>query len=103
MISLIITIIAVAAGIYFYRRRPKAKNDTTPANTKQLLTEHVAFYRSLGEADKALFESRVTDFLSRITITGVGVEVEELDRVLIGAGAIIPIFAFPDWKYNNIS
>jgi hypothetical protein len=28
--------------------------------------------------------------------------VEDLDRILIGASAIIPIFSFPDWEYSNL-
>jgi Mlc titration factor MtfA (ptsG expression regulator) len=28
--------------------------------------------------------------------------VEDLDRVLIGAAAIIPVFAIPDWEYINL-
>ena len=41
-------------------------------------------------------------FFSRIRITGVGTEVEDIDKVLIAASAIIPIFGFPDWEYMNL-
>lgn len=60
------------------------------------------FYKKLTEEHKLLFEQRVQHFLSSIRITGVGTEVEPLDRVLIGASAIIPIFSFPDWEYTNL-
>ncbi len=102
MISLAIAIIIVAAGIYFYRKRPTTQNNITPATTAQLLQQNVAFYQNLSPADKKLFEVRVEDFLAHVSITGIGVIVEDLDKVLVAAGAIIPIFAFPDWRYNNI-
>jgi hypothetical protein len=33
--------------------------------------------------------------LAAIKITGVNADIEDLDRVLIGAAAIIPVFTFP--------
>lgn len=35
-------------------------------------------------------------------ITGVNAVVEDLDRILIGSGAIIPVFRIPDWQYINL-
>jgi Mlc titration factor MtfA (ptsG expression regulator) len=28
--------------------------------------------------------------------------VEDIDRIFIGVGAIIPVFSFPDWQYINL-
>jgi len=77
-------------------------NFKMPANTKQLLLDNVAFYQGLDDDKKVLFENRIKEFLQIVTITGVTTKVEDLDRILIASGAIIPIFAFPDWMYNNI-
>lgn len=74
-----------------------------PPNVAELLEENVAFYQKLGEEDKEKFVERVKKFLNKVAIRGVKVEVEDLDRVLVAAGAIIPIFAFPDWEYRNIN
>ena len=41
-------------------------------------------------------------FLSAVQITGVNAVVEDLDTILIAAGAIIPVYAFPDWQYVNL-
>jgi len=103
--GLIISIVVIIiVGIFFYRSRQKdSRNYTIPANLPQLLTEHVAFYNKLDTEKKALFESRVKDFLANVAIRGVDTPVDDTDRVLIAAGAIIPIFAFPDWRYNNLS
>jgi len=67
-----------------------------------LLKNNVAFYNGLSEPAKINFEQRVQHFLSAVRITGVNTTVEDIDRVLIGASAIIPIFRFPDWEYINL-
>ena len=32
-----------------------------------------------------------------------GTEVTDLDRLLVAAGAVIPVFGFPEWRYYNLS
>lgn len=70
---------------------------------KETLKEHVPFYRKLNDDEKQIFENRVLKFLQRIRITGVKVEVEDMDKIFIAAAAIIPIFAFEKWEYRNIN
>lgn len=84
------------------KRKTKAANAVLPETYRQLLEENVAFYKRLSPEKKSDFEKSVQHFLSEIRITGVGTEVEDLDRVLIGASAVIPIFSFPGWEYVNI-
>lgn len=97
-------LVAAFVGFVIYRASDKKKKKfVLPRNTKQLLNEHVKFYGTLSDENKTIFEKRIADFLAHVTITGVGVTVEDLDRILIASGAIIPIFAFPTWRYNNIS
>ena len=104
MIGLIIIIIVILFGLKLYFNKQKRIRDfQMPADTKQLLLEHIAFYRNLDDEQKIVFETRIKDFLSHVSITGVGTTVEDLDRILIASGAIIVIFGFPDWRYNNIS
>jgi Mlc titration factor MtfA (ptsG expression regulator) len=73
-----------------------------PEYWRSLLEEQCVFYIDLDSTAKACFEKRVLAFLHQTRITGVNSNVEELDKVLIGASAIIPIFAFPDWEYVNL-
>ncbi|HUR65431.1 MAG TPA: zinc-dependent peptidase, partial [Chitinophagaceae bacterium] len=73
-----------------------------PDNYQEVLTQYVRFYRELNEDDKLRFEKRVEHFLSTVKITGVNAVVEDLDRLLIGSGAIIPVFAITDWQYINL-
>jgi hypothetical protein len=73
-----------------------------PENYSELLQQYVKFYRQLDEEGKRRFEKRAEQFLSSVKITGVNAEVEDLDRLLIASGAIIPVFAIPDWQYINL-
>lgn len=84
------------------RPRPSLKQSALTVGQKALLEEHVRFYQRLDANDKQLFSHRVAGFLSQVKINGVNTGVDDLDRVLIGASAIIPIFGFPEWEYINL-
>lgn len=74
-----------------------------PASWRKILLENILFYSNLETEEKKKFENKVHDFLINITISGVETEVNEYDKVLIAASAIIPIFAFPNWQYFNLN
>ncbi|MCY7311498.1 MAG: zinc-dependent peptidase [Chitinophagaceae bacterium] len=73
-----------------------------PENYRELLTDYVKFYHQLNEEGRQRFEKRVEHFLSAVKITGVNAIVEDIDRLLIASGAIIPVFAISDWQYINL-
>lgn len=73
-----------------------------PEHWRSLLEEQCVFYNELSEERQSAFEKRIQAFLQQTRITGVNCTIEELDKVLIGASAIIPIFAFPEWEYINL-
>jgi Mlc titration factor MtfA (ptsG expression regulator) len=73
-----------------------------PHNYQELLNDYVPFYSNLNEEGKKSFEHRFQKFLSAVKITGANAEVEDLDRVLIGAAAVIPVYFIPDWEYINL-
>lgn len=68
-----------------------------------ILQKYVLFYQRLNREEKVEFENRVHHFLQNVTITGVKTEIEDMDRVFVAAGAIIPVFAFKGWEYRNIN
>lgn len=103
IVMIVLAIVVFLVVQIFRPRKKEVKLIPMPDNYRQLLTDHVAFYRRLNDEDKQIFEGRVQHFLSEIRITGVRTEVEDIDRILIGASAIIPIFAFPGWKYINLN
>lgn len=97
-------ILIIFYGIYLYRKTFRRHPGIPETALHQLLTAHVAYYRSLPASRKQAFVSRINNFLEKVQVVNVDKKpVEDLDRALIGASAIIPIFNFPEWKYNNIS
>ena len=89
--------------ILFVFRISRAKETIAlPENYREVLNDYVKFYQQLDEEGKELFEKRVEHFLSAVQITGVNAVVEDIDRLLIAAGAIIPVYAIPDWQYINL-
>jgi Mlc titration factor MtfA (ptsG expression regulator) len=108
MDAILITLGLIAILVLLFIRLFKPRNVQTqvfslPENFQSILEANVQFYQKLDEAGKKQFENRVQHFLSGIRITGVGATVEDIDRVLIGASAVIPIYAFPEWEYVNLN
>ena len=100
-------IVVVFGGLLlrtFYRRKKAVDlHQSIPESYKLILNEYVEFYSVLDDDRKEEFEKRMQLFLSKVRITGIGTMVEDVDKVLIAASAIIPIFAFPDWEYLNLN
>lgn len=69
---------------------------------KNTLLQEVLFYKKLNEDEKTGFAHRVHVFIRSVNIQGVNTTIQDSDKILVGAAAIIPIFAFKDWKYRNI-
>lgn len=88
----------------FYKRKPASKVvQTLPDTFRKILDKYVVFYCELTDQGKSEFENRMQTFLSTVRITGVNTTVEDLDRTLVAASAIIPIFGFHDWEYLNLN
>lgn len=106
---LIIIIAFVLLAIWLIFRKKETKNITNPDDAKlveinsSLLDQHVNFYHKLATDAKRRFEKLVNNFLERVTIEGVGIKITELDRLLIASSAVIPIFGFPEWEYQNLT
>jgi hypothetical protein len=103
MFLLVLAVIILLLSLLF-RSSPAKKTGILPFPEawRVLLLEQSDYYEALEENQKRLFENRIQQFLGQTRITGVNTTVEDLDRILIGASAIIPIFSFPDWEYSNL-
>ena len=103
-----IYILALAVIIYWLwvmfakKKTVSVKNASLNSEQLRLLNEHVLYYQKLNPVDKKRFAKRTAIFLANIKIENVGCTVTELDRVLIGASAVIPMFGFENWMYPNI-
>ena len=104
MAGLIITIIVIILGIILALSRPKKKPVlVSPDIIRDTLQKRVAYYVRLSAGEQTRFQQEVDAFIREIKITGIKTEVTDEDRVLLAASAIIPIFAFPGWKYPNLN
>jgi Mlc titration factor MtfA (ptsG expression regulator) len=102
IILIVLAFLFLLAVVFILKKKRPQTAQPFAASYREVLNGHVIFYKELNGADKIEFEKRMQIFLSNIKITGVNTMVEDIDKVLIAAGAIIPIFAFPDWEYMNL-
>lgn len=98
----VVALLAIILVFFLGKRRPlHTMIKLNPVYTT-LLEEFIPFYKGLNASQKILFQQRLQKFLEQVKITGINTTVEDTDRVMIAASAIIPIFFFPDWEYCNL-
>jgi len=108
MLGLKITVVLlVGVGLFYllhrkYDRPWKKPVKPFPKKWRVILKKEVSFYNDLAKERKQLFEYKLKEFIINCQITGIETVVTETDKVLVGASAVIPIFAFPEWKYKNL-
>lgn len=102
-IILIFSFLLMGAVVYYLSKKRQPIPVPESGIIKDILRQHVLFYRLLKDDQRLKFEKRVQSFLQKIRITGVKTTVEDMDKIFIAAAAIIPIFSFKDWEYRNIS
>jgi Mlc titration factor MtfA (ptsG expression regulator) len=102
VLQIFFTLLLIILIILFVFRSRRIEVFALPDNYQDLLNDYVKFYSQLDNEGKKQFEARFEKFLSAIKITGANAEVEDIDRVLIGAAAVIPVFFISDWEYVNL-
>lgn len=106
LIYLFATLLIVALIAYFIFRKSEVKVMVNPEQEnkyKQLLAQHIAYYQRLDTPHQILFLQRIESFLQNTRVEGVGLELTDLDRVMIASSAVIPIFGFDNWNYPNLT
>ena len=100
----VLFVLAALIVFILFVLRPRMKRIVFPMpdNYQQLLADYVKFYQRLDTNGKKDFDERFERFISTVRITGVNAIVEDIDRVLIGAAAIIPVYFIKDWEYINL-
>jgi len=63
----------------------------------------VAFYRSLSQQERTLFETRCLSFIHATEFIGHDLEVSDEDRLLVAAGSVILAWGFPQWHYVKVN
>jgi len=98
---------AFAALVYWgmtrkLRRRKHILEEPFPAEWEAVLQQEVVFFRALEAEDQKRFRREVQVFLGEKLITGIGMDLDAKTRVLTAAGAVMPIFGFPEWEWDQI-
>lgn len=86
-----------------YRRRKKILAAEFPPAWRKILTENVVYYNHLPADEKPTFEKDIQIFLAEKRITGIKIRIDDTDRLLVAASAVIPVFRFRGWEYRNLS
>ena len=102
--------VAFLIAIFLYRfltrkdrRRSALRKEPFPPAWEAILQSEVPFFQTLEASEQERFREEVRIFLSEKRITGIKTSINEEVRVLVAASAIIPIFGFPGWEWEQIS
>ncbi|MCB0658852.1 MAG: zinc-dependent peptidase [Saprospiraceae bacterium] len=104
----LITIVILLLGLsgfwwLLFRNRAASTQEVFPESWRTYLQDHVRFYQQLIENEKSQFEDRILQFLGRVKITGIGIDLSVQDRLLVASSGVIPVFHFPHWqRYPNL-
>jgi Mlc titration factor MtfA (ptsG expression regulator) len=101
-------VLAPALAVYAWqtakiRRRRAILSQPFPPAWETVLQQEVVFFRALDPAGQQRFRRQLQVFLGEKHITGIKTQLDATTRVLAGASAIIPIFGFPDWEWDQIT
>lgn len=99
----IIVLLLFLVGLGWWMFFRKKKWPIFPLEWQVILKEKVPFYTRLSEAEKRRFEKAIQVFFDDVSIIGVEIEIDDTDRLLVAASAVIPLFGFPGWRYQNLS
>jgi Mlc titration factor MtfA (ptsG expression regulator) len=98
---IVLIVLALLILFFIFYKKPQ-KKIVLPENYKQLLCEHISYYKRLSEKNKKRFEEKIKEFLGYVRIDGIDTTVSDLDKLLIASSAVIPVFGFIKWKYYNL-
>jgi Mlc titration factor MtfA (ptsG expression regulator) len=85
------------------RRRAALRKQPFPPAWETILQSEVPFFQTLDGSEQDRFREEVRIFLSEKRITGIKTSINDEVRVLVAVSAIIPIFGFPGWEWDQIS
>jgi Mlc titration factor MtfA (ptsG expression regulator) len=98
---IVLVVLALLILFFIFYKKP-VKKIILPKNYQTLLSQHVSYYNRLTEKNKKVFEEKIQEFLGYVRIDGIDTSVNDLDKLLVAASAVIPVFGFQKWKYYNL-
>ncbi len=102
-LAALIALLTYAGMTRKVRRRRRILARPFPGEWEAVLQREVLFFRILDPDEQMRFRRELQVFIGEKRITGIKLEMDTVTRVLTAASAIIPIFGFPEWEWNQIS
>jgi len=102
-LATLLTFLVYAGMSSKIRRRRRILAQPFPTEWEAVLQREVVFFRALDPEEQKRFRRELQVFLGEKRITGIKLELDTTTRVLVAASAIIPIFGFPEWEWDQIS
>ncbi len=104
-IAIIILVVVLYVGLNLKKKATQIPLEkiAIPEHWHKILLENILFYKKLTTAEQQLFCRKMFRFLETKNIEAVHFELEELDKLLVAASAVIPVFRFPSWNYSNLT
>lgn len=98
----------LACGVYVWqtakiRRRRAVLRQPFPAAWEAVLQREVVFFRVLDPEAQGRFRRQLQVFIAEKQISGIKIQLDPVTRVLAAASAVIPVFGFPEWEWDQIS
>jgi len=101
-VIIVVTLFVVAFRFVWKKDDWKKPNISFPVKWRKIIQNKIAFYAALSTDEKTRFEYKIQEFLLNYRITGISTSINIEDKLLVAASAIIPIFEFPNWRYNDL-
>ena len=102
-LSAVVALLVYRGLTHRVRRRRRILEQPFPTEWEAVLQREVVFFRALDPEAQKRFRRELQVFLGEKRITGIKLELDTTTRVLTAASAIIPIFGFPEWEWDQIS
>jgi MtfA peptidase len=105
----IFILLIIALGIFLALKKTWNKkgsiepNSPFPKEWRTILITKVTFYNTLSSEEQLHFEFKISEFLLNHKIIGINLKLDITDKILVASSAVIPIFAFPQWRYHNLT
>ena len=104
IVLVVFTIISIFIVNKYVGKKPIIKDNILSKDIIISILDTIGFFNVLSEEDKHIFYERVDYFLRTTKISAEkGAIITDRDKVLLAASAIIPLFHFSQWAYENLT
>lgn len=103
IIFLILLVILISYILYRTFKKKKYDINSFKSEWRNILHRDVDYYSNLILAEKERFELAILVFFDNVSIIGVDTKINDTDKILVAASAVIPLFGLPGSSLTNIS